>query len=525
MPTRRSFASAYISSAGVEFLLPELKKILARGGKVSVYATFDLSVQTRPDAFVTLLRLVADKRYKALLKLYLYPSAQSLFHAKVFLVRKGRTWSALVGSANLTQAAFSGSNFETAVDCAPLESSQVDRLLVSLNDLRKRNLLVEVTEGKLATILSYFSIGEEELEEDPKARQVRREKAQAQRARQKGLVDALRPDEPLPLIDLAGLSPRDIVTQICATGIGVGVTTDLEGLSFSIKLQRFVTAGLISEETSKKVDENVNKTQKSGFSFNLIPGELRAMVSSAGRVAGKQIGSRAIDLGYVRWVPRVLFGSLCREIERSPQVREAERLLRTDDGALREHLGKVRRGFDESMAGVAREVELLPAENWDSKKLAELEREAGRTKVGNRSPEAIRAMMAALLVSSYRESLSEDFIRTRLQRVSFVPRSFEFPVEQTLDGDVDHGLKYFLACMTWAYTDRVLKRSSGGEGRGEVYRYLQARAIEAKTGGKPNAMAEAAGAWLGPDVSLDKSVEEFTGFFGPRGWNWRTQGS
>lgn len=515
-------ASAYVSIAGVELLLPAVKRILQRKGSVSIYATLDMSIHTRPDAFSTLIHLVESNRDR--LSLYLYPSTNSLFHAKTFLVRKGSNWSALVGSANLTESALTGTNFETAVNCTPIAADQVNNLITKLNELRTRGRLLQVTPDNLRKILSLFWLGDEELEPDPKRRAERRAEARASRKPVGSLAPPVPVGEQLAPLSLAELSPRDLVSQICATGIGVGVTTDLEGLTVSVQLDRFVRAGLVSRETSKQLNKFVSHSQRSGFSFALVPAELRSAVASAGKSVGKRIGSRSIDLGFARWVPRLYYRGLSAEIERDDRVRDARKAIASRDGALHRHLDDFRRRFADNMRVLAKRLQLEPASAWKVSQLQRLGSELGYRDLSRTSkPATIRRLITGHLDETYRVYLSEDFVRTRLARVSFVPRVFEFPLEQTLGDDADYGHKYFLASLVWAYTDRVLKRSGKGGGRGEVFHYLDARAASARGTQGPRDMAEWAGSWLEPTITLEKAVTQFLNFFGDASWSWVTQ--
>jgi HKD family nuclease len=514
-------ASAYVSVAGIELLLPSIKRILDRRGSVSIYATLDMSVYTKPDAFSTLIHMVEE--HQGRLALHLYPSTNSLFHAKAFLIRKKQSWSALVGSANLTQAALTGTNFEAAVDCAPIGAEQVNRLIEKLNDLRTRGLLVEVTKANLRSILALFWLGDEELERDPKRRAARR--VAAREARAKGLrppptvVSGMK----LPAISLAGLGSRECVSQICSSGIGVGTTTELEGLSVSVQLDRFVRAGLVTRETNEKVNRIVNKSQRSGFSIGLIPGQMREAVSSAAKGVGRRIGFRSVDLGFARWVPRRHFQALSAEIASDAKVLRAGELIASNNRLLGGHLDAARTRFRAWMADVAAALVLAPPSRWSQQHLALLAADVGRKKISKATPESeVRDLITDHLVESYSQYLSEDFVRTRLKRVNFLPRAFEFPLEQALGEDADHGHKYFLACVVWAYADRVLKRSSGEGGIGEVFRYLEGR-VRGRTTGQARAMADAAGRWLEPETSLDAAAQEFQGFFGDGAWTWEAR--
>lgn len=514
-------ASAYVSVAGIELLLPSIKRILDRKGTVSIYATLDMSVYTKPDAFSTLIHMVEE--HQGRLSLHLYPSTNSLFHAKAFLVRKKQSWSALVGSANLTQAALTGTNFEAAVDCAPIGAEQVNRLLEKLNDLRTRGLLVEVTKANLRSILSLFWLGDEELERDPKRRAAKR--VAVREARAKGLrppptvITGVR----LPPISLAGLGAREYVAQICSSGIGVGTTTELEGLSVSVQLDRFVRAGLVTRETNEKVNRFVNKSQRSGFSIGLIPDQIREAVASAAKGVGRRIGFRSVDLGFARWVPRQHFQALSAEIASDEKVAKAGALLASNESLLREYLEEARTRFGAWMADVATELVLTPPARWSQQHLASLAADVGRKGITRDTPEpTVRKLITDHLVDTYSQYLSEDFVRTRLKRVNFLPRAFEFPLEQALGEDADHGHKYFLASVVWAFADRVLKRSSVEGGKGEVFRYLEGR-VSSPTPSKARSMAEAAGRWLEPETSLDDAAEEFQAVFGDRAWTWETR--
>lgn len=73
---------------------------------------------TSPDALTRLLRLGFD------LKIIERTSTSGIFHPKCYLFRHGSTWSAVIGNANLTHAAFT-SNSEVAV-LARLSRSQAD---------------------------------------------------------------------------------------------------------------------------------------------------------------------------------------------------------------------------------------------------------------------------------------------------------------------------------------------------------------------------------------------------------------
>lgn len=500
-------ASAFVSSSGIELLLPSLRRLLERGGAVSLYVTFTGGAFTDPRFFEQISPL--EKRFPGKIDVYLYPHATSLFHAKAFLFeREDGSWSGIVGSANLTHSALTGTNVEIAAVAAPMAHVDVETVRAEISRLREQKYFQQLTPQL------YAQIGpgpdEDRSEADPSATR----HAKGRRELVKSALANLKPTvlPPLPALTL----PSTVYAEeLCATGVGVATDDDLADLSVSMDLGVFVRAGVLAKETTKTIGF-VSESTKKGHSFSLIDAEVRAMVSTARKSIGKTIGLRAVDFGYLRWAPHRLYADVMEAVGAKIEVQRARDATSSDNPAIANHLDKLRRDFVKNMKRVVESLKLQPKNEWIESALSSY---GISTKAAGA---AMREHILAHIVQKNRSRISEPLVRSQLSRLTFAPRSFAFPLAQSLGEDVHYGHKHFLAKVLWACTDRLLKHSTDEGGTGALFQYLDARRQlnAGRHGLDASELAERAAAWLTPATTLDTVVNEFRQAFGPASFTW-----
>ena len=235
-------ASAFVSSSGIELLLPNINALLGRGGTINLYATFNGGAFTDPKFFEQLHPL--EQRFPGKLEVYLYPHPTTLFHAKAFLFeRADKSWSAVVGSANLTFQALTGVNFEVSAVATPISHAEVVVIRDELSRLRREGAFCPLTSKLFARL---GSSKDDDLDHDPE--QTARAERRAQ-AKENQVKSALSRATPIPLPPLpALLQPATVyVEELCATGIGVATDDDLADLLVSVELEFFVRAGVLAK--------------------------------------------------------------------------------------------------------------------------------------------------------------------------------------------------------------------------------------------------------------------------------------
>jgi len=178
------------------------------------------------------------------------------------------------------------------------------------------------------------------------------------------------------------------------------------------------------------------------------------------------------------------------------------------------------------VADIEKKVQLQPdCSKWDRDRSEEV-----RTWPIKLSDKAVRKKLVAYVEKTYRGRVSSEFVQSKLARLSFEPSTFEFPLQRVVGVDADFGHRHFLACLVWASTDPFMKKSDGGQGRGDVYDYLDTR-FRLNAGrhkfDKATRLRKAvehyaaeASRWLAPDADLDKVVESFRTFYGDAPWTW-----
>lgn len=509
--------SAYVSSAGLELLLPELEKLLKRGGGFSLYATFDGTTSTKPEAFKKLVGFV--ETYGDKVELLLYPSASSLFHPKAFLFETKNGWAGIIGSANLTNAALTGKNFEACIDCDSLPTKEVNELRSKLDKLRTNGQLHKVTADNLDEILRLFGIFEGAAPGTAKAKKA--SGAGKKTSTVKRAIDAAVPVELPPLLPLA-FTPREFVERICGLGKGIGTRTDLTKLSVSLDLAPLHRAGLLDKEATKSLGLATERTRR-GYSFSLIPDDVRSVVSKATRSTRRLISGRSMELGFARWIPLAFLPGLRAELAAKTDIQVASELLESHRGDLVKTLEKTRTDFRSEMGVVADSLvtRINKKSEWEVERLAPL----GLTYQA--STVQVRNKIVDLFVTKYQDRIRTEFVDSQLSRLTFEPMTFEFPLHQSMDDDDDYGHKYFLASLVWTCTDRLLQHGDGVSERGasELAKYLERRRIVYK--GRDNASPAdwdaRAGSWLETNTSLEDAVASFRVLFGPEPFTWDTE--
>lgn len=506
--------SAYVTSPGLELLLPSITSLLHRGGTLTLYATFDGGPFTDPKFFQLLQPL--QQQFVEQLKVYLYPNSNTLFHAKAFLFeRADQTWSAIVGSANITHPALAGDNFEISVAADPIAHSEIVMMRDELSRLRANKMFVLLTAKTYADICSARSAGDIAPGADPEetARTQRRAKAHSNQVRL-----ALASAKPMILPPLPELAePAAVyVESLCSTGTGVATDDDLGDLTVSVDLEFFVKAGVLAKETTKRIGFVSEKTKR-GHSFSLIDDTVRSAINGARKSIGKTIGVRAVDFGYLRWVPKRLYSDAFQTIAAKSEVRLAREAVANSNQAISKHLEQVGRSFHSNMEKVVAALPLQPESEWDEDMLEQWGMSAKASIV------QIRAQILDHIVGRTRDRVSESLVRSQLARLTFAPRTFAFPLAQSHGADWHYGHKHFLANVVWACTDRVLKRVNEDEGAsGELFEYLDARRRlnSGRHGHNTSQLAARAAGWLNPEVTLDAAVAEFRQAYGPEDFSW-----
>jgi HKD family nuclease len=503
-------ASAYVTSSGIALVYDNLEALLVRGGTLSLYVTFTGGPFTEPTFFKQLGRL--ESRFPGQVEVYLYPHPTSLFHAKTFLFEQvDRSWSGIIGSANLTEQALTGENFEISVSATRIAHGEVEALLEELSRLRTRGDFCRLTAELADKIVPPPKGG---VDEHPERTASAERRAQAKR---KQVTDALVNLKPFPLPPLPKLlrSAAVVVEDLAGTGVGIATDDDLADLSVSVDLGVFVRAKVLAKETTKKIGF-VSENTKKGHSFSLIDDEVRQTVKTARKCIGKTIGMRAVDFGYLRWMPRGLYHDAREAITAKEEVNAARRAVAPQNMAIARHLLLVRRSFDANMAEVVDGLKLQPKEEWDAAALRRHEISV------NVSTIEMRKLILKHIVEQNGDRVSEPLVRSQLDRLTFTPRSFAFPVAQVHGADAHYGHKHFLANVIWACTDRLLKRTSEEAGTGVLFEYLDAR--RKLNQGRHNlttlALAERAAAWLDPSTALEIAVEQFREIYGPDAFTW-----
>jgi HKD family nuclease len=503
------FAVAFVTSRGTELLRPELESFLKRDGSLQFYATLDGGVFTQPDFCRLLLKL--ERRYPETVEVYLYPHSSSLFHAKVFLFeRKDGTWFGLVGSANLTEGALLGNNFEVAAACDPISHDEVKRFRNELSELRVRSAFHRLTDASLFDVINAYQ-GQKE-ESGGQGRSV------AAKAKRESALRVLRNAAPteLPPLPPLSISPRACVEAVCDSGVGVAIDDDLADLSVTLDFGSFIRAGILAKESTRMYGI-LTATSRKGHSFSLIDNSVRQKVKKARNVIGKTIGLRAVDFGYLRWVPQRFFGEALYTTALRLEVKAAQKAVQHDNKAITKHLEKVRRNFRGDLRKVVAELKIEPQTKWRIDVATKFAISASASK------NEVRKRILNVIINTHQDRIADSFVRSQLARLMFVPRCFAFPLMQRSALDEDYGHKHFLANLVFACTDRLLRKSNELGGRGVVFEYLNERRKfnESRHHQKSSAaLAERAAAWLKPKTSLATAVQQFQLMYGPESFTW-----
>jgi len=514
-------ASAYVSPAALETLLPDFERIVRHGGSVQFYAAFDGGAFTRPEAFRRLTDL--KRRAPDRIGVYVNPRQGGIFHAKAFLFRNRRGWRGLVGSANLTNRGLSGVNFEVCTDWPEMSTKDVEAVRKELNLLRTRGQLTELTVDRLNSVLDLYGTAPR-LSPQDQALRVRILKGARENLKQR--IEALKPGA-LPALAPLEESAREWTQNLAHTGSGVAVTTELTELSISLQVDPFVRARIVAKETTRQLGLATESTRK-GYSISLIPADLRQRCSTAARSIGRLIGFRSIDLGYSRWIPDRFVVPLEQEISTKAAVADAEAALQDDHG-IEEHLEKIRKQFENTVTKTVSQLPLRPKTEWDLDANVFTQSWLSR----NANENEVRAAIAEYMKRAHATKISTPFVWSQLRRVCFKPRTFQLPLEQRMADDLDYGHKTFLAAIVWSFTDRVLKFDDEDvHGAGELFDYLltrhQLNAPRREKRGRPrrtlrdlaNALSEESATWLDTTSALEVAVECVRTAFGPSPWTW-----
>jgi len=514
--------SAYVSPAGIEVILPAINKLLNKGGSLSLYATFDGTVATKPESFRKLVEF--HKIFTDRVHLYLYPHEHSLFHAKAFLFKGARgRWSGIIGSANLTRSALTGKNVELSVDCEPLAETEVRKIINEISRLRQNSYFMEVKKDNLKKILHVFCISEVK----PGSIGARRQE-KYRRESQERKLDRLRrsPPEKLPPLAELAIGSQTFVDELAKSGVGVRYSSELDDVSFSFQLEPFVRAGIVLKQKNESINVGGYTTNKQGQGIRLFPDRLRDLLSAASKSIGKIISAAAVDLGYTLWVPRISVPRMREEIKMSKKVLDAKNIAEAGSPIVLEHLNRVREEFSDTVKDIVAKIPLeMDYKKWNTRKSEEV-----RTWSNRMTEKQVREKLCDYIERNYRNRISDDFVKSKLGRLSFEPAIFDFSVQRVVGDDEYYGHKHFLACLVWNVTDPFIRRSDGGQGRGEMYTYLNARVfmnISRQKHPKETRLRQTienysilAAQWLAKDADLDDVVESFRTFYGDSEWTW-----
>ncbi len=503
-------ASAFVSSSGIALLLPSIERLLGRGGTLHLYVTFDGGAFTHPKFFEMLEPL--ERRFPSQVEVYLYPNSSSLFHAKTFLFeRADRSWFGIVGSANLTHSALNGDNFEVVAVAGALDHAEVVGIRDELSSLRTAGYFTRFTPA-LYSQVSGNKLDVQHKTPEERDREERQAKGKRELVRQ--ALDRVKPTplSPLPLLALPGAV---YVENLCATGMGVATDDDLADLSVSVDLGVFIRAGVLAKESTKKIGF-VSENTKKGHSFSLIDESVRETVKTARKSIGKTIGLRAVDFGYLRWVPHLLYGDALRAIAANPNVTSAMAAVAPGNASIAKHINTVKRSFAKNMATVVGTLKLQPKDEWDAPALSNHGISVAV------SGAKMREYICEHIIERNRARVSEPLVRSQLARLTFAPRAFAFPLTQSHGGDAHYGHKHFLANLIWTCTDRLLKRTTEDGGTGVLFEYLDARRQlnKGRHGRNAEELAGRAAAWLDQATPLEAVVAEFREAYGPEPFTW-----
>jgi HKD family nuclease len=114
--------SAFVSGGGVRALEPLLDMFLADGNRVEVIFGIDRSGTDR-DAIRRLYALSTAYPGQALINVFQAPARSSIFHPKLYLLRKPKAFSGVIGSSNWTLSGL-GANLESLLLCNDLVPSR-----------------------------------------------------------------------------------------------------------------------------------------------------------------------------------------------------------------------------------------------------------------------------------------------------------------------------------------------------------------------------------------------------------------
>ncbi|MBJ6801822.1 phospholipase D-like domain-containing protein [Geomonas propionica] len=138
--------AAYWKPNGIRLIKSQLISALERGVPVEIYASLN-EWNTTPEALTELLDLVSQHRGA---KLYLCEKKGSIFHTKVYYFRTSSKFTAIIGSANLTEGGLSKNDEASVVVKGGFDTAFHNELLVYLLELKgRKEMVLEATKERI----------------------------------------------------------------------------------------------------------------------------------------------------------------------------------------------------------------------------------------------------------------------------------------------------------------------------------------------------------------------------------------
>lgn len=145
--------AAYWKIEGIKIIESHLKNALVCGIPVEIYASLN-EWNTTPDALTALLDLVTGHP-KA--HLYLCKKSPSIFHPKIYYFRGLKTFTAIIGSANLTKGGLFKNDEASVKVTSNIDTDFHCDLIAYLSDLKIKNMVQPATKELIRNYAEEFN--------------------------------------------------------------------------------------------------------------------------------------------------------------------------------------------------------------------------------------------------------------------------------------------------------------------------------------------------------------------------------
>lgn len=145
--------AAYWKIEGIKIIESHLKNALECGKPVEIYASLN-EWNTTPDALTALLDLVAEHP-KAFL--HLCKKSPSIFHPKIYYFRGLETFTAIIGSANLTEGGLFKNDEASVKITSGIGTDFHSDLIAYLSDLNKQDMAQPATKEIIRNYAEEFN--------------------------------------------------------------------------------------------------------------------------------------------------------------------------------------------------------------------------------------------------------------------------------------------------------------------------------------------------------------------------------